>query len=150
MGPPPSRRGTSPSLLPDALRRGSIVVIDFRRPAPELTSEPIASETGSIFLLCRDFVSMSIYRNIEIEMMSIPRNIEIEMMSIYRNIEIEMMSIYRNIEIEMRIFVHHAGKRCRALSDRAESPRRPRNRSRFKSWSIFLSLKSNGFERNML
>jgi hypothetical protein len=52
-------------------------------------------------VLCgRNVASMSIYRNIEIEMMSIYRNIEIEMMSIYRNIEIEMMSIYRNIEIE--------------------------------------------------
>jgi hypothetical protein len=54
-----------------------------------------------IFLVCRNFASMSIHRNIEIEVMSIHRNIEIEVMSIHRNIEIEMMSIHRNIEIEM-------------------------------------------------
>jgi hypothetical protein len=61
---------------------------------------PATSETGSTFLFCRNFASMSIHRNIEIEMMSIHRNIEIETMSIHRNIEIETMSIHRNIEIE--------------------------------------------------
>jgi hypothetical protein len=50
---------------------------------------PSRSQTGSTFLLCGHFASMSIYRNIEIEMMSIYRNIEIEMMSIYRSLEIE-------------------------------------------------------------
>jgi hypothetical protein len=43
-----------------------------------VASDPIASETGSTFSSFRNFASMSIYRNIEIEMMSIPRNIEIE------------------------------------------------------------------------
>jgi hypothetical protein len=41
-------------------------------------SDPIDSETGSRVLFCRDFVSMSIHRNIAIEMMSVPRNIAIE------------------------------------------------------------------------
>jgi hypothetical protein len=50
-------------------------------------------------------------------------------------VRVEKMRQYKNVEL---------------LSDRVDSPGRPRTRSRFKSWSIFLSLKSNRFERNML
>jgi hypothetical protein len=52
-------------------------------------ADPVESETGSRVLCGRNVASMSIYRNIEIEMMSIHRSIAIETLSIPQSIESE-------------------------------------------------------------